>query len=459
MIKKFVTVILAIYLTAVIYPQTIKKLKHPFSGKVVLSLSGGVAFPLSDYGTPQLKLLGEGGLGYFFDLNSKHTIGFQFFGSIAKVGGSDGAIIPNNFNTSISYLGGGLIYSYFMSEHFTPYLFAGAGNLWYDPKDDNGLRLPNSIVNSGDLSDFTYNFRAGIDYFIAKNLSMNFNAGILLGTNDILDGFERNGSKNDAVLTASVGFSFAFSGWGRGGISDKDGDGVPDDQDKCPGTPPGTKVTVDGCPIDADGDGVPDIDDKCPYTKKGVFVDEDGCPVETDGDGVPDFRDQCSDTPNDVSVNMFGCPIDRDGDGIPDYKDKCAGTPKGIKGNENGCPEGFEPSTTIMPKTKITSPVKKETRTYIPKTIAPSISGNYNPNSERNVRGRIWSDGNSYVIQNSSWRTRRKAERIARSLRSKGHNGFVQKAYISKFRRTYYRVRSGYFSSLSEAQSYSGKIR
>lgn len=459
MIKKFVTVILTIFLTAIIYPQSIQKLKHPFSGRVVISLAGGGAIPLSDYGTPLPKLLGEGGLGYFFDLNSKHTIGLQFFGGEGKIGGKDGVIIPNKFNTSISYLSGGIIYSYFMSERFTPYLFAGAGKFWYVPKDDNGLKLPNSLVNPGDLSEFTYNFRAGIDYFIAKNLSLNFNAGIHLGKNDLLDGFVRSGSKNDAVLTASIGFSFAFSGWGGGGVNDEDGDGVPDDQDKCPGTPPGTKVTIDGCPIDADGDGVPDIEDKCPNTKKGVFVDENGCPVDTDGDGVPDFRDQCADTPNDVSVNMFGCPIDRDGDGVPDYKDKCAGTPEGIKVDENGCPEGFEPITPIIPKTKITFPVKKETRTYIPKTIAPTIFGNYNPNSERNVRGRIWTDGNSYVIQHSSWRTRPKAERIARSLLTKGHNAFVQKAYISKFRRTYYRVRIGYFNSLSEAQSYSRKVR
>jgi len=219
---------------------------------------------------------------------------------------------------------------------------------------------------------------------------------------------------------------------------------------------PGTKVTVDGCPIDADGDGVADIDDKCPNTKKGVFVDENGCPVDTDGDGIPDFRDQCPDTPSDVTVNMFGCPIDRDGDGVPDYKDKCAGTPEGITVNENGCPKGIEPfenvKTPILPKTKTT-------KTYIPKTVKPVVSGSYNVKRERNVKGRIWSDGSIYLIQQSSWRTRRKADRIAGRLRAKGHNAFVQKAYIPKFRRTYYRVRIGYFNSLSEAQIYARKVR
>ncbi|MDO5746383.1 MAG: putative Ig domain-containing protein, partial [Actinomycetaceae bacterium] len=50
---------------------------------------------------------------------------------------------------------------------------------------------------------------------------------------------------------------------------DSDGDGVPDDKDKCPDTPPNTPVDKDGCPItpgDSDGDGVPDDKDKCPDT-------------------------------------------------------------------------------------------------------------------------------------------------------------------------------------------------
>ncbi len=59
--------------------------------------------------------------------------------------------------------------------------------------------------------------------------------------------------------------------------NDSDGDGVPDDQDKCPNTPEGVKVDTDGCPLDTDGDGVPDYMDKCPQTPTGATVDEVGC--------------------------------------------------------------------------------------------------------------------------------------------------------------------------------------
>jgi len=33
------------------------------------------------------------------------------------------------------------------------------------------------------------------------------------------------------------------------GLEDSDGDGVVDSKDKCPGTPPNTRVDGDGCPI------------------------------------------------------------------------------------------------------------------------------------------------------------------------------------------------------------------
>lgn len=96
---------------------------------------------------------------------------------------------------------------------------------------------------------------------------------------------------------------------------------------------------------DSDGDGVPDDKDRCPNTPRGVKVDEFGCPLDSDGDGVPDYLDKCPDTPRGVAVDQWGCPIkddvkiilDSDGDGIPDDRDDCPGTPKGARVNERGC--------------------------------------------------------------------------------------------------------------------------
>jgi OOP family OmpA-OmpF porin len=75
---------------------------------------------------------------------------------------------------------------------------------------------------------------------------------------------------------------------------------------------------------DSDGDGIPDINgipdikDKCPNTPKGIEVDLNGCPLkpvaakdlkDSDGDGVYDFKDRCPDTPKGAKVNEVGCWI------------------------------------------------------------------------------------------------------------------------------------------------------
>lgn len=58
---------------------------------------------------------------------------------------------------------------------------------------------------------------------------------------------------------------------------DSDGDGVSDDEDECPGTPPGIRVDAVGCAVDSDGDGVTDDVDACPDTPEGAIVDDRGC--------------------------------------------------------------------------------------------------------------------------------------------------------------------------------------
>lgn len=61
--------------------------------------------------------------------------------------------------------------------------------------------------------------------------------------------------------------------------SDSDNDGVIDSQDRCPDTPAGENVDMNGCTIvlDDDRDGVSNENDKCPGTSAGAKVDDDGC--------------------------------------------------------------------------------------------------------------------------------------------------------------------------------------
>ncbi len=99
--------------------------------------------------------------------------------------------------------------------------------------------------------------------------------------------------------------------------SDRDGDGYPDNIDKCPDIPEDGEEPepTDGCPAgaDRDGDGIPDDMDRCPDTpedKDGV-EDEDGCPEkDADNDTIPDAEDKCPTEPGPASAiaEKHGCP-------------------------------------------------------------------------------------------------------------------------------------------------------
>jgi len=78
---------------------------------------------------------------------------------------------------------------------------------------------------------------------------------------------------------------------------------------------------------DEDGDGVTDQFDKCPHTPPGVAVDVHGCPLDTDGDGVPDYRDKQLITPTECQ------PVDADGVGKCPCPDGC----KDLNNKQNAC--------------------------------------------------------------------------------------------------------------------------
>jgi hypothetical protein len=90
---------------------------------------------------------------------------------------------------------------------------------------------------------------------------------------------------------------------------DDDNDGVPNDDDHCPNTPPGAEVDKEGCERDDDDDGVPNGGDQCPNTPEGTAVGPDGCERDDDGDGVPNGDDLCPGTPPSTEVDLDGCAI------------------------------------------------------------------------------------------------------------------------------------------------------
>jgi outer membrane protein OmpA-like peptidoglycan-associated protein len=118
-----------------------------------------------------------------------------------------------------------------------------------------------------------------------------------------------------------------------------------------PPPPPEERVAP---PSDRDGDGLLDQDDFCPDEPedRDDFQDDDGCPDrDDDADGILDGDDACRLTPEDVDGHddTDGCPeeeeelppSDRDHDGFLDEDDTCPDEPETVNGveDEDGCPD------------------------------------------------------------------------------------------------------------------------
>ncbi|MFN8589063.1 MAG: OmpA family protein [Candidatus Eisenbacteria bacterium] len=216
----------------------------------------------------------------------------------------------------------------------------GSGSFWYSPVSTR-LGMPYAAAGAGytrrsassadDDSHFG-TFEQALGWMAPINSRTSFR----LEARNVLNVQRTHwGETNKADQQYWAGLTYGFGG---GKPVDTDGDGVADKKDKCPGTPAGATVDVNGCPSDSDKDGVYDGLDQCPGTPAGVKVDAKGCPVDSDGDGVFDGPDQCPDTPKGATVDDKGCPKDSDGDGVFDGLDQCPNTPSGAKVDAKGCP-------------------------------------------------------------------------------------------------------------------------
>ncbi|UCF46023.1 MAG: OmpA family protein, partial [Myxococcales bacterium] len=133
-----------------------------------------------------------------------------------------------------------------------------------------GTQIAQEIGTKGTLS---MEVLGGFKYFVT-NKSFLYLAG---GAGIPKTGFQA------ADARAVLGFMYEPA------VEDRDGDGIPDDDDACPDDPEDKDgfEDSDGCPdLDNDGDGILDVDDACPLVKEDYDGDrdEDGCPEGREGD-------------------------------------------------------------------------------------------------------------------------------------------------------------------------------
>lgn len=132
-------------------------------------------------------------------------------------------------------------------------------------------------------------------------------------------------------------------------ILDRDRDGIPDSEDKCPDQPENYNgfEDVDGCPDDpdSDGDGIVDSKDTCPIDPEDLdqYLDVDGCPdLDNDADAILDASDKCPLEPEDPDSfeNEDGCPEpDNDLDKVVDVEDQCPNEAGSPDSDPRGCPK------------------------------------------------------------------------------------------------------------------------
>jgi OOP family OmpA-OmpF porin len=125
------------------------------------------------------------------------------------------------------YLGSGF-------RRFLPYAALSAGEIEYDASNFDSVE---TTVNGG----------IGLRYLFTDRVSVSVESRAVYSLDE---------SDTNVLITAGLNFWLGDVGRGEGAavaaaaaIVDTDGDGVADAQDRCPNTPVGTRVDVDGCEL------------------------------------------------------------------------------------------------------------------------------------------------------------------------------------------------------------------
>jgi outer membrane protein OmpA-like peptidoglycan-associated protein len=287
-------------------------------------------------GDPQQREYGFGaGAGLGGELTFGRVFGVQ--AELSFVGLADGS--PPS-NPALANHGAGYDFGAMAGVRLHPLARRRVASLWLD--GNAGLAVTGGSARATMDTHVGYDFRVG---------SGRFDLGPFVGYTQVFQPSDALRPEDAHIVT--VGLHVAL-----GAVpfkvpppprTDRDGDGVFDDEDACPDVP-GIRTAdpkTNGCPrADRDNDTVFDDEDACP-DEPGIRTADpktNGCPRgDRDHDFVYDDEDACPDVQgvrtNDPKTN--GCPrTDRDNDTVFDDEDACPDIP-GVRTADpktNGCP-------------------------------------------------------------------------------------------------------------------------
>jgi OOP family OmpA-OmpF porin len=280
---------------------------------------------------------------------------------------------------------------------------------------------------------------------------------------------------------------------------DSDNDGVPDYLDLCKDTPEGIQVDKRGCPMDSDQDGVPDFRDNCPDTPIGTEVNRLGCALVSTQSSLPEITSMTLSSGVNFEVGKSTLLSGARSEltemievmkKYPDSNWKISGYTDNTGSYSNNMKlsydraqavadylmqNGIKKSRLIVSGNGPNYPIADNTTesgrslnrrveinfiedASIETIEIPRTSSEYNAAIEKQLGNMIFTDGNLYCFQISSFRYRSQAENHAQSLRESGENAFVVEANLPELDGVWYRVRVGYFNSLIEARTAKEKV-
>jgi OOP family OmpA-OmpF porin len=281
---------------------------------------------------------------------------------------------------------------------------------------------------------------------------------------------------------------------------DSDGDNIPDYLDLCKDTPEGISVDKRGCPFDEDSDGVPDYKDKCPGTHSGLEVNRWGCTPDDLNKELPEITSMILSSgvnfETGKAVLLSGAKTElnkmievmkkhpdskwmisgyTDNTGSYQLNSKLSyerASSVALYLEQNGIDKsrlevkGFGPNNPVADNNTESGKAlnrRVEIDFIGNESLSFDISSNnlsydnstnneYNIKAEKHIGNMIFTDGNKYCFQVASFRTFAEAERVAKRFIDKGANAFVIEANLPELDGIWYRVRIGYFESLSETK-------
>lgn len=183
-------------------------------------------------------------LNRFMDLSLFANYGKQAFNGIDPVTTLANNLELQGLNTNLNLrlkADNGMLLK--ESAKIAPYLSVGLGYM-----NVKNLNYPGGATRFGFL---TAPLSAGIRFKLHPFVNLLAQTSYTLAFNDKFDAFT-NKKGNDALWENKLGLIFNLSGEEEAPVkksNDDDGDGVPNNIDRCPGTPKGAKVDKFGCTI------------------------------------------------------------------------------------------------------------------------------------------------------------------------------------------------------------------